>query len=102
MSTSTEERTRDRRGADCAWCGALFATIVDLLAHVEDRHLSDEDNASACSPARAVRLPDPPATTRGRDIAGQVVCGRVGLRCPDATKRSDEAGLWGASITRRA
>ena len=47
MSTSTKERTRDRRVADCAWCSARFATIVDLLAHVEDRHLSDEDNAAA-------------------------------------------------------
>jgi hypothetical protein len=47
MSTSTEEITRDRRVADCAWCGAQFATIVDLLVHVEDRHLSDEDNAAA-------------------------------------------------------
>ena len=47
MSTSTEERTRDRRVADCAWCGTRFATIVDLLAHVEDRHLTDEDNAAA-------------------------------------------------------
>jgi len=46
MSTSTEER-RDRRVADCAWCGDRFATIVDLLAHVEDRHLCDEDNAAA-------------------------------------------------------
>jgi hypothetical protein len=47
MSTSTEDRTRDRRVADCAWCGVRFATIVDLLVHVEDRHLSDEDNAAA-------------------------------------------------------
>jgi hypothetical protein len=47
MSTTTEKRTRDRRVADCAWCGARFATIVDLLAHVEDRHLADEDNANA-------------------------------------------------------
>ncbi len=47
MSTSTEKRRRDRRVADCAWCGARFATIVGLLAHVEDRHLSDEDNAAA-------------------------------------------------------
>jgi hypothetical protein len=47
MSTSTEERTRDRRVADCAWCGARFATIVHLLAHVEDRHLAEEDNTAA-------------------------------------------------------
>ena len=47
MSTSTMERTRDRRVADCAWCGDQFATIVHLLAHVEDRHLSDGDNADA-------------------------------------------------------
>jgi hypothetical protein len=47
MSTNSEKRTRDRHVADCAWCGTRFATIVDLLAHVEDRHLSDEDNAAA-------------------------------------------------------
>jgi hypothetical protein len=47
MSTSTEKRPRGRRVADCAWCGARFATIVDLLAHVEDRRLSDEDDAAA-------------------------------------------------------
>jgi hypothetical protein len=47
MSTNTEKRTRDRRVADCVWCGARFATIVDLLAHVEDRHLADEDNVAA-------------------------------------------------------
>ena len=47
MSTSTKERTRDRRVADCIWCGDRFANIVDLLAHVGDRHLSDEDNAAA-------------------------------------------------------
>lgn len=47
MSASTEERTRYRRVADCVWCGAPFATIVDLLAHVEDRHLSEEDNTAA-------------------------------------------------------
>jgi hypothetical protein len=47
MSTNTEERTRDRRVADCAWCATRFATIVDLLAHVEDRHLADEDDAAA-------------------------------------------------------
>jgi hypothetical protein len=58
MSTSTQERTRDRRVADCAWCGARFATIVDLLAHVEDRHLSDEDNAAASSPPPLRQLED--------------------------------------------
>ena len=47
MSMSTEERTRDRRVADCAWCGTQCATIVDLLAHVENHHLSDEGNAAA-------------------------------------------------------
>jgi hypothetical protein len=47
MSTSTEKRTRDRRVADCAWCGARVATIVELLAHVEDRHLSHADDAAA-------------------------------------------------------
>ena len=47
MSTSTEKRTRDRRVANCAWCGAQSATIVDLLAHVEDRHLSEKDDAAA-------------------------------------------------------
>jgi hypothetical protein len=47
MSTSTQERTRHRPVADCVWCGARFATIVDLLAHVEDHHLCDEDKAAA-------------------------------------------------------
>ena len=47
MSTSAEERTRDRRVGNCAWCGARFTTIVDLLAHVEDRHLGEEEAAAA-------------------------------------------------------
>jgi hypothetical protein len=46
MSTSTEKRTRDRRVANCAWCGAQSATIVDLLAHVEDCHLSELHHAA--------------------------------------------------------
>ena len=53
MSTSTEERTRRRRVADCAWCGARFTTIVDLLAHVEDHHLAGEDKVGA---VRSLRL----------------------------------------------
>jgi hypothetical protein len=47
MPTCTEERTRGRRVADCACCGARFATIVDLLAHVEDSHLCEDDKAAA-------------------------------------------------------
>jgi hypothetical protein len=47
MPRSTEHVTRDRPATDCAWCGAEFANIVELLAHVEDRHLASEDNAAA-------------------------------------------------------
>jgi hypothetical protein len=36
---SVEEISGRRRAADCAWCGAEFPNIVELLAHVEDRHL---------------------------------------------------------------
>jgi hypothetical protein len=44
---SAEDVTRDRRVADCAWCGDEFPNIVDLLAHVEDRHLASEITAAA-------------------------------------------------------
>jgi hypothetical protein len=47
MLRSTEDATRDRLVADCAWCGAEFAHIVELLTHVEDRHLDRQDNAAA-------------------------------------------------------
>jgi hypothetical protein len=40
-------RDRRRRLADCAWCGTEFSNIVELLAHVEDRHLAAEVDAAA-------------------------------------------------------
>ena len=44
---SAENVSRDRRAADCAWCGAEFPDIVELLAHVEDQHLGNEITAAA-------------------------------------------------------
>ena len=34
--------TRTKPLADCAWCGADFTNIVELLAHVESLHLELE------------------------------------------------------------
>jgi hypothetical protein len=44
---SAEDASRKRRVADCAWCGAEFRNIVELLTHVEDRHLASEANVAA-------------------------------------------------------
>jgi hypothetical protein len=38
-STSTSKTLKPKPKADCAWCGAQFTYIVDLLAHVEEQHL---------------------------------------------------------------
>ena len=32
---------------DCAWCGGVFDSIVELLDHVDDEHLSDATAAAA-------------------------------------------------------
>lgn len=28
-----------KSGPDCAWCGNVFESIVELLDHVDDQHL---------------------------------------------------------------
>jgi hypothetical protein len=30
--------------ATCAWCAAQHATVIDLIDHVDDHHLSDKRN----------------------------------------------------------
>ena len=36
-----ESRTPETKGGpDCAWCGGVFESIVELLDHVDDEHLS--------------------------------------------------------------
>jgi hypothetical protein len=47
MPRTTQDVPHDRPLTDCAWCGVEFANIVELLAHVEDRHLASEGNAAA-------------------------------------------------------
>ena len=46
MSTSIEERTRDRRVADCAWCGTGSQTS-STSSLTSGTVISDEDNAAA-------------------------------------------------------
>ena len=37
---NTEYERRVKSPLDCAWCKVEFAHIVELLAHVEERHLA--------------------------------------------------------------
>ena len=38
--TPAEPNPTREHGVDCAWCGALFTNVVELLVHVEE-HLDD-------------------------------------------------------------
>ena len=40
MRPNTESTRRGKAHLDCAWCELEFARIVELLAHVDERHLA--------------------------------------------------------------
>lgn len=45
MNAERQERVVPK--ADCAWCGAEYRNIVDLLTHVEESHLLEPAAAAA-------------------------------------------------------
>jgi hypothetical protein len=50
QTTQTTTLPAPNKGhATCAWCGHSFATIVDLIDHVDRGHLADWDAALSAS-----------------------------------------------------
>ena len=43
---ATSGSVQGRREADCAWCGALFTSVVDLIDHVQSEHLAEDPPAA--------------------------------------------------------
>ena len=44
MRTTTQLPEPSSKHATCAWCAAQHATVIELIDHVDEHHLSDKRN----------------------------------------------------------
>jgi len=50
MRTTTQLPEPSSKHATCAWCSAEHATVVDLIDHVDEHHLTDKRNIESVAP----------------------------------------------------
>ena len=50
MQTTTMIPEPSSKHATCAWCSAHFDTIIELIDHVDDRHLARKTDIEALAP----------------------------------------------------
>lgn len=50
MQAITQLPEPSSKHATCAWCSGQFRTVIELIDHVDDRHLADKREIEALAP----------------------------------------------------
>ena len=82
MQTITERPEPSSEHATCAWCAAQFSTVIELIDHVDERHLADKRDIQSPGTVGA-------NTRGGRRRSGRDASHHQLLRCtrPASTRR---------------
>ena len=50
MQTITQRPEPSSKHATCAWCADQFGTVIELIDHVDERHLTDKSDVESLAP----------------------------------------------------
>ena len=50
MQTTTQMPDPSSKHATCAWCADQFDTVIELIDHVDERHLTDKSDIESLAP----------------------------------------------------